>query len=484
MRFRTTVAAALIFISIPAMLFAQSTPLAQILPGVLIGGVTMTSGAAGTAGNPHEAHFVAAAGTQFGAPFTMNKLIAAQLSTFPIGSSSAGFVFNFDPATGSFKPASQSFGPTFAERALTNGRGRIGFGINYQHLEFTSYEGTDLHNGSLSYVLQHNDCCALASGVNDGVDPFFEGDLIQESLSLSLKNDIVAPFVSYGLTNRWDVGVVVPIVHISLSPTITSTIDRIATFSNPLIHSFDGAGSSTKVTSLSGSASGLGDIVLRTKYRFFDGAGGGLAAGLDVRVPSGDKENLLGTGAVQTRLQLIASSEVGRISPHVNFGYTFSRGDVSSSLVTFSPAAPAAGTANPATTAQIAAETGTTLADPKVPDELNYVVGVDVAVHSLLTISADFQGRTIRDIERFGSVSQSYQFRVANGGPLSTATRNTFSPISSGNLNVLMGIVDAKFNIPGTTLLLTGSVLFPLNDAGMKPKVTPVVSLDYSFSGK
>jgi hypothetical protein len=224
--------------------------------------------------------------------------------------------------------------------------------------------------------------------------------------------------------------------------------------------------------------------VLRTKYRFVDGGGGGLAAGLDLRLPSGDKENLLGTGGVQTRLLLIASSEVGRISPHVNFGYTFSSGNVSSSLVTFSPTAPTSATANPATTAQIAAETGTTLSDSKVPDELNYVAGVDIAVHSLLTISADFQGRTLRDVQRFAMVPHDYQYRTVNGGPLLTATRNTFSPISTGNLNLLMGIVDAKFNIPGTTLLLTGSVLFPLNDSGMRPSVTPVVSLDYSFSGR
>jgi hypothetical protein len=41
--------------------------------------------------------------------------------------------------------------------------------------------------------------------------------------------------------------------------------------------------------------------------------------------------------------------------------------------------------------------------------------------------------------------------------------------------------VGAKFNIPGTHLLLTGSVVFPLTDGGLRPKVTPVIGLDYSF---
>ena len=31
------------------------------------------------------------------------------------------------------------------------------------------------------------------------------------------------------------------------------------------------------------------------------------------------------------------------------------------------------------------------------------------------------------------------------------------------------------------TLLLTGSVLFPLNDNGLKPGVTPVIGIDYGF---
>jgi hypothetical protein len=48
------------------------------------------------------------------------------------------------------------------------------------------------------------------------------------------------------------------------------------------------------------------------------------------------------------------------------------------------------------------------------------------------------------------------------------------------NLNLLLGAAGAKVNV-GTNLLLTANVLFPLSDGGLKPKVTPVVGLDYSF---
>jgi hypothetical protein len=68
-----------------------------------------------------------------------------------------------------------------------------------------------------------------------------------------------------------------------------------------------------------------------------------------------------------------------------------------------------------------------------------------------------------------------------NGGPLLSTSRDTINTTGTGSLNLLLGVVGAKFNIPGTPLLLTGSVLFPLTSSGLRPNVTPVVGLDYSF---
>jgi hypothetical protein len=482
MRIRILLAGALVIALLPGRAVAQTAPLSGLLADLLLRSVTMTS-TAGIAGNPHEAHFIAAE-TQFRAPFEINKALVGQLGTFPNGSSSGGFVFNFDTATGLFKPASQSFGPGFAERALTNGQGRVGFGLNFQRLEFSSFEGVDLQNGDFAFVLQHNDCCAVAGNpLPDPEDPFFEGDLVKMAMSLKVKTDVFAPFVSYGLTNRWDLGVVVPVVRVELSPSITSTIDRIATGTNVAIHSWNGLGQTTKVESLSGTSSGLGDIVLRTKYRFVDAPSGGVAAAVDVRLPTGDKENLLGTGAVQTKLQLIASTEFSRVEPHVNVGYTISRGELSSALTTFTaPSSVNSSTANPATLNQINSANGTSLASTlKLPNEVNYTVGLDVAAHSLVTLSADLIGRTMLDSQRFGLTSQAFQYRTANSGALLTTSRDTLNTTGTGNLNLLLGVVGAKVNLPRTPLLLTASLLFPLTDAGLKPKVTPVVGLDYSF---
>src|SRR5262245_60165367 len=51
------------------------------------------------------------------------KLVRSGISSVPLGSSSAGFSYRRDPVTGELALKSRSFGPLFAERALTNGRG-------------------------------------------------------------------------------------------------------------------------------------------------------------------------------------------------------------------------------------------------------------------------------------------------------------------------------------------------------------------------
>src|SRR5690349_16801412 len=50
--------------------------------------------------------------------------IGAQVSNVPLGSSSGGFTYTYDVARGTFERSTQTFGPAFAERAETIGRGR------------------------------------------------------------------------------------------------------------------------------------------------------------------------------------------------------------------------------------------------------------------------------------------------------------------------------------------------------------------------
>ena len=248
---------------------AAQGPLSQLLPRLLSEAVTMPSTVGGVIGNPHEAHFLPAV-AQLTAPYALNSALVTQLSTFPLGSSSGGFTYSTEAKTGIPNRNSNNFSPAFAERALTNGKGRFSAGFNFQHVEFDRFEGQGL-GGGVRFYLQHNDCCgggekqgtngtprpsaAIGPSPPEDKNPFFEGDLVRTDLSLKAKTDTVAFFANYGITNRLDLGVAVPIVSVDVNASITSTIIRLATAANPGIHSFGGTSPDQRVSSESGSSS-------------------------------------------------------------------------------------------------------------------------------------------------------------------------------------------------------------------------------------
>ena len=162
---------------------------------------------------------------------------------------------------------------------------------------------------------------------------------------------------------------------------------------NPLIHSFDGQGAATETLSASGSASGLGDVLLRAKYNFARTQTTAFAAALDLRLPTGDKDNLLGAGTTQAKI-FVGSGKHGRFSPHLNFGYTFSSGDSSEEAVTFDldPAQYQLATLGGFTPSNL---------DLSDPDEVKYLFGLSFAPTSRVSLGFDVHGRTMLDVPRF-----------------------------------------------------------------------------------
>src|SRR5690348_15241711 len=110
---------ALVLVTVPAAVFAQQTPVASILPELL--GNTITLLPSNLPDQPnHIAHF--RPGREDAAlrvPVQVNQALMTLLSTYPLGSPSGGFTYKFDPAAGTLTRSSNSFGPSFAERALT-----------------------------------------------------------------------------------------------------------------------------------------------------------------------------------------------------------------------------------------------------------------------------------------------------------------------------------------------------------------------------
>jgi hypothetical protein len=79
----------------------------------------------------HAAHFRSQAAAQ-GVLRQLNAGIATQISTFPIGSSSAGFTYTFDESLGVYNRTTESLGPIFTERPLPRAR-EVHLGVNYQN---------------------------------------------------------------------------------------------------------------------------------------------------------------------------------------------------------------------------------------------------------------------------------------------------------------------------------------------------------------
>jgi hypothetical protein len=390
----------------------------------------------------HAAHFT----SQDNARDTMRQInagIAAQITTFPVGSSSGGFTYTFDESLGVYNRTTESFGPIFAERPLTAGRGKFSFAVNYQHGTWDSLEGFDLGAGEIPLYLVHED--TNTDGRTTAL--WFEGDVIRADFSLDLKTDTTVLFANYGLAERLDVGVAVPFQRVEMNARIATSIQRLATSADPfVVHQFDD-GSSEHTYLESGSASGIGDVLVRAKWNFLRSSSAGVAAGTDVRLPTGDEQDLLGSGATQVKLYLVAGGSAGRFSPRATFGYTLSSGgsDYTGDL----------------------------------PDELNYSAGFDLVPHKRLTIAADFLGRTLLDAQRLVLEQRSFDYAQRSDPTVRQATFAT-PTTTTGNMGLYLASVGFKLN-PFGRLLLVGNVLFSLGEDGLQDDVTPVFGLDYTF---
>jgi len=470
---------------------AQNLPLAQLLPDLILREIVLLPGPP----PPHVAHF-SPLSNDVNNPVvsivqSFNTQMATQFSTFPLGSSSGGMTYVFDESVGTLRRGSASFGPLFGERALTIGRRKLSVGINYQRTSYSTFEGQNLDDGSIKFYLRHQDCCHVENpGPNfqffvrpDGtrLSPPFEGDIIEAALSLRATTHTTAVFANYGVTDRWDIGLAVPFVRVNLDASVKARIIRLVTGPPPNanitaeqrraalnVHTFEVDNpAATQTVQHAGHANGLGDMVLRSKYHLLRSAGGGLAAAVDLRIPTGDKNELLGAGGVQAKFLLVASTERGRLGQHVNVGYTAASGDVAGTVASLG-AAP-------------------------LPDELNYTGGVEFVASPRVTVIGDVIGRTLRAAGRLDLASKPFSHAAfnENGVILETpgcensgfaCTNDFFDEFAprSGNLTLLLGTGGIKFNISGN-MLISGSVLFPLTKAGLRSRVTTVVGVDYAF---
>jgi hypothetical protein len=360
--------------------------------------------------------------TPVGTPHVGDALaLAAQLgmATTPYGASTGGFLIKLDPSTGLEVRAATTFGPAFAERALTSGEGKLSIGASFQPSTYDRLGDSAVDQNLQVRSSTSSSPTAPSSGTTN----------------LTLKSTTTIIFGRMGVTDNFDIGVNVPLVAVKFSgdASLKSSVGDIL-FAQ-------GAANS----------SGLGDVQGIAKYRFYSfGEGypdpGGLAVMATVTVPTGDKNQLRGLGVTRTLVSFIASGGRARVRPHVNAGFEYwSKG---LSVVSDTPG-------NPTTTARHA---------------FQYAGGLELEAAPKLTLLLDLVGGGVLGGGKVGFTS------LADS---TGATTQGLTALSEGTRRIDLA-PGLKANLKGK-LLLSLNALISLHDTGLHARVTPVAGIDLTF---
>ncbi|HEX5438683.1 MAG TPA: hypothetical protein VFW98_16145 [Gemmatimonadaceae bacterium] len=354
--------------------------------------------------------------------------IGTSVSDIPLGGTSSGTTITFD-ANGMPVTTHGSSGPIFGERSQTLGRGRALFGINVTGAKFDKLRGVELSD--LNSTLTHED---VAPSPDLG-NPQYEFDTLHVHTDLDASFTATTIFLTYGLTNRVDIGVAVPIVSFTFSGT--STAQLFNTYGGTLHYfrrSADGSVTLADTTSSSSSTRGLGDIALRLKVNLAQSPRSGAALFTAVRLPTGERENLLGTGYLSAQGLAVLWAHYGAFSPHVNAGYRYRGGS-----------------------GQNSAALGT--------------VGFDLLAGPAVTLSADALGQWQIGASKL-TLPPPVTFDDGSVIPRTT--------IPEEKDNVLGASVGAKLSL-GQDFTAVANVILPLNNGGLRSRAVWTVGLEKNF---
>jgi hypothetical protein len=187
-------------------------------------------------------------------------------------------------------------------------------------------------------------------------------------------------------------------------------------------------------TSSSVKQSGIGDISLRAKFNLVQSAIGGAAFLTDVRLPTGKKDDLLGTGQTSVSNMFIASLSLKQFTPHANIGYMYRSGDDQNSSVLTA-------------------------------------VGFDALIAAPFTLAADVVGNWPVGTDKLA---------LPKPVVYQDGTVVQRSNIPRGNDNLIAAAVGVKYLL-GAGFTGVANALLPMSEGGMRPKTTWTVGLERNF---
>jgi hypothetical protein len=360
---------------------------------------------------PNDAFSLSAVGTNAALAGFLVNWMTANASSAPVASTGGGRAFRFVAGVPvADRPAP---GPIFGERATTLGRGAVLAGVNHTGVRFTRVRGVPLEGVRLTFTQG-----AAAPATADALD-----------LRLAVDYDmaVTALFATVGVVDRVDVGVVVPVVQTRLrGESLASVVAGGAGPSSTVIGGTAAAPVLASRQRIAGRASGIGDVALRAKVNLVDRPAGGFGVLGDVRLPTGDADDLLGSGALAVRVLGVYSGRFGGLVPHVNAGYL-------------------------------------RFADETINDAFLATVGVDADMASWATVSLSVLGQ-------FHAGASAY--RLPDGGrPLANIPE-----IRDDALSASLG---TKVDVGGVRAVL--NVLAPVRRGGPRPDLAYTFGLERAF---
>lgn len=365
---------------------------------------------------------------------TFNSAVASQVSQLPLASASAGTVVVYK---GGVPETFNNLGPILTDRASTIGKHRFFLGATASQFVFTSIDGISLGALPLSYV-------QTAYNSSGG---FVSNTYTTEETKLRFKINQFIGVATYGLTDRVELSVIVPVEYVSFGATTYNSTSYIANANNGVVF---GPYSNAQTWS-PGTASGVSDITFNIKGEVWRGEHATVSTGFNFRTPTGDDLNYLGSGAWGFN-PYVVYSYLWKVSPHAKLGYQWN------------------------TATELNNPIGTSGGNLALPGGMQYDLGADWAVAKRWTIAGDILGNQYLDSYKIViPTTPSVTLTGASGSiPLfATGTQNSSYSIS----NVSAGL---KAN-PFRDLVFSANVLFQLNDIGMRSRPTPLLGISYKF---
>lgn len=379
-----------------------------------------------------------AASAALGAATAFNTAFATQVTQLPLTSASAGTVVLYKAAV---PETFDNLGPILTDRAQTIGKHKLYLGSAATQFVFTDIDGISLSKVPFTYE---------ATATDKSTGAVLSNTFTTEDTDIHFTVDMLINVATFGLTKRIDVSAIVPYERVSIgagtyhSDAYILNADDVVVFGPYPVAS----------TFTPGTAHGIGDIVFNGKGQLWHGEQAAVAAAINVRTPTGDDQNYLGSGAWGFN-PYVVYSYLSKISPHVKIGYQWN------------------------TSTELNNPTLTAGGNQALPGGVQYDVGADWAALKRVTLAADLLGSQYVNSIKLTSTTT----------PLPTPPTNPPTPPSvelptiateTGTYSINDLSTGLKWN-PTRTLILTGNVLFQLDNDGLRSRPTPLVGISCKF---